>query len=174
MGAGEDTAPKADAPPRTFQIQPSFAAAGCHRDFWDGALGELLHTERHHGADAGGEGFDPGDRRAHVTFDAFVGQEHDRCLPLLPWLALKGGFDRDVFVGKDAGDVGQDSWLVRDSQAQVVAGRDLVDRQHGDVAHTVRLERQVRHAVLGVGGDQPRDVDQVRTFGFISKIKLCT
>ena len=37
MGADEDTAPKADAPPTTFQIQPSFAAAGCHRDFWDGA-----------------------------------------------------------------------------------------------------------------------------------------
>ena len=45
MGAGEDKAPEGDARAITFQIRPSFAAAGCHQDFWGGALGSAHQTD---------------------------------------------------------------------------------------------------------------------------------
>ena len=47
------------------------------------------------------------------------------------------------------------------AHAQVVAGLDLAHRQERHVGELVGLEREVRHAVLGVGGVHARDVDQV-------------
>ena len=66
---------------------------------------------------------------------------------------------------QDARDVGQHAGPVERAHAQVVAGLDLVHRQDREVRQLVRLERQVRHAVLGVGGVHARDVDQVGDHG---------
>ena len=57
--------------------------------------------------------------------------------------------------------LGQHAGLVGHAQAQVERGDHLVDRQDRRVGHRVGLERQVRHAVVGIGGVQARDVDQV-------------
>ena len=74
---------------------------------------------------------------------------------------LQHGVDGDGLVGQDAGDVGQDAGLVLDPQAQVVAGLDRAHGQDGQAGHGVRLEGQVRHPVLGIGGGQAGDVDQI-------------
>ena len=47
------------------------------------------------------------------------------------------------------------------AHAQVVARLDLAHRQERHVGELVGLEREVRHAMLGVGGVHARDVDQV-------------
>jgi hypothetical protein len=78
-----------------------------------------------------------------------------------PRLLLQHGVDRDAGVGQDAGQVGHHAELVVHVHAQVVAGRDFGHRQDGHVGHLVRLEGQVRHAAVRVGGGQAGDVDQV-------------
>jgi hypothetical protein len=64
-------------------------------------------------------------------------------------------------AGEDAGDARQHTRLVRHLQAQVERGHDLLDRQDRRGRQLVGLEREVRHAVVGVGGVQAGDVDQV-------------
>ena len=69
-------------------------------------------------------------------------------------------------VGQDAGDVGQHAGLVGHAAG---AGSNAVTTSSigriGVSLQRVGLEREVRHAVLGVGGVQPRDVDQVGDHG---------
>ena len=55
----------------------------------------------------------------------------------------------------------QHAGLVGHLQAQIEGGHDLVDRQDRRRRQRVGLERQVRHAVVRIGGVQPGDVDQV-------------
>ena len=76
-------------------------------------------------------------------------------------LLLDHRVDRDLAVGEDARDVGQHAGPVVDAHAQVVARLDLAHRQERHVGELVGLEREVRHAMLGVGGVHARDVDEV-------------
>ena len=104
------------------------------------------------------------DRRAHPALDRVVGEDDDvGAAPrrAVGARALQQRVDRDAVLGEDAGDARQHAGLVGDLQAQVERGHDLVDRQDGEVLHRRRLEREVRHAVVGVGGVQAGDVDQV-------------
>ena len=64
-------------------------------------------------------------------------------------------------LGQDGRDPRQHARLVGHDQAQVEGRHHLVDRQDRRVGHRVGLERQVRHAMVGVGRGQARDVDQV-------------
>ena len=105
-----------------------------------------------------------GDRRRHATLDGVVRQDDD----VGARLACAGGVrplqqrvDRDAVLGEDAGDPRQHAGLVGDLQAQVEGGDDVVDRQDAEVLHRRRLEREMRNAVVGVGGGEAGDVDQV-------------
>ena len=57
---------------------------------------------------------------------------------------------------------GHDPGLVQGRQAQVIGGLDLVHGQHRGVGQLVRLEGEVRHPVVGVRGQGPHHVHQVR------------
>ena len=101
-------------------------------------------------------------RGLHAPFHGVVGEDDDVGLVLaLGAFALQQRVDRDVVVGQDAGDARQHAGLVGHHQAQVEGGHDFVDGQDRRVLHRAALEGQVRHAVVGVGGVQARDVDQV-------------
>ena len=76
-------------------------------------------------------------------------------------LLLDHRVDRDLAIGEDARDVGQHARPVLHAHAQVVAGLHVAHRQDRQVGKLVGLEREMRHAVLGIGGVHARDVDQV-------------
>ena len=76
-------------------------------------------------------------------------------------LLLDHRVDRDLAVGEDARDVGEHARLVLHAHPQVVARLDLAHRQERQVGELVGLEREVRHAMLGIGGVHARHVDEV-------------
>ena len=102
------------------------------------------------------------DRGVDVLLDRAVREQDDVGLVLaLRRLLLDHRVDRDLAVGEDARDVGEHAGLVLDAHAQVIARLDLAHRQERHVGELVGLEREVRHAMLGVGGVHARDVDEV-------------
>src|SRR5476649_1508491 len=123
---------------------------------------EVFEPDLGDAADHRGQRFHLGDGGDDVFFLRLVGQHDDVGARLvIGRLLLQHGVDRDGGVGQDARQVGQHARLVGHVHAQIVAGGDLRHRQDLDVGHLVRLEGQVRHAVLRIGRGQARDVDQV-------------
>ena len=85
-------------------------------------------------------------------FDRAIRQQDDvGLLGAFGRLLLDHRFDRDFAIGENARDIGQYAGAVLHAHAKVIAGLDVADRQNRRVGELVGLERQMRHAVLGVG-----------------------
>ena len=77
-------------------------------------------------------------------------------------LLLDHGLDADAALAEDARHLGQHPGAVLDLHAQVVGRLHGLHRQHRMVGEGVRLEGQMRDAVLGVGRHGAHHVDEVR------------
>jgi hypothetical protein len=123
---------------------------------------EVFLADAHDWPEHGRQRLHPGQRLVHAALARVVGEDDQVGLALaLGGLALQHGVDRNVVLGQDGRDARQHAGLIGHLQPQVERGHHLLDRQDRRRGQRVGLECQVWHAVIGVGGVQPGDVDQV-------------
>ena len=163
-----DTRCGSASPPSGARPSSRIAENGCGASLPRAARADVAHHAERFEPDAHDlaahrrQRLDLGDRVDDALLDRHVREQDDVGLVLaLGRLLLDHRVDRDLAIGEDARDVGEHAGPVVHAHAQVVAGLDLADRQERQVGELVGLEREMRHAMLGVGGVHARHVDEV-------------
>src|SRR5471032_1259461 len=106
--------------------------------------------------------FESPDGIVHVLLEHAVGQQDHRHLAvLLLDFLLHDRLDVDAALRQDARHLGQHARMILGLDTQVVGAFAGFDRQDRVGRQRVRLERQVRHAVLRVAGHGANHVNQV-------------
>src|SRR5476649_1187497 len=106
--------------------------------------------------------FESPDGIVHVLLEHAVGQQDHRHLAvLLLDFLLHDRLDVDAALRQDARHLGQHARMILSLDTQVVGAFAGFDRQDRVGRQRVRLERQVRHAVLRVAGHGANHVNQV-------------
>ena len=89
-------------------------------------------------------------------------------------LLLDDGLDADRVHCEYPGDIGQHAGPVQNMDAQVIGRGNLVHGKYRNIGQGIRLECQVRHAVLGVRGECANHIHQVRHDGGPGRLGACT
>ena len=99
-----------------------------------------------------------------IDFGLFANMRHNHDLRLfarIVHLGLQHGIHGDIVLGQNTGHIGQYAFLVFHGQTQVIAGLYRRQRQNRNIFQCIRLESQMRYAMLRIGGMQTGHVNQI-------------
>ncbi len=80
-------------------------------------------------------------------------------------LFLQHGINRNIEISQNARDVSKHTRFISGAHTQVIGGFNFVDRQNGEIGQLIRLEGQMRHAMMLIGGVQTCHIDQISNHG---------